>query len=238
MFLEVGVEFRGKLVAGRWPRYTLSMTEKSIRRPRRIGVRGDTRKALIEGAFKLLDGNKSFDGLSQRELTRDVGIVPTAFYRHFPGMQELGLTLVDEAFRGLRQIIAEVRTDVRKSKGPVTAFAKSLLKHVRVKRDRFSFIVSERYGGNAAIRDAIRRELRLVQSELTIELARFPQLNEWPAEDLQMVASLMLNSMVAVAEEMLDRAAGDKHAEAELITLAERQLRLIVLGVAAWKPTS
>ncbi len=214
------------------------MTERRIVRGRRPGVRGDTRKALIDGAFRLLDGNKSFDGLSQRELTREVGIVPTAFYRHFPGMQELGLALVDESFRGLRQIIQDVRTDVRSSKRPIGSFAKSLLKHIRNQRDRFRFIASERFGGSGVVRDAIRRELRLVQSELAIELARFPYMNEWPAEDLHMVASLMVNSMVAIAEEILDRSAADKAAEAELLRLAERQLRLISLGIPAWKPSS
>lgn len=213
------------------------MTEKRRPRTRRLGGRGDTRKVLLNEAFRLLDQNKSFDGLSQRELTREVGIVPTAFYRHFPGMQELGLALVDDAFRALRQIIAEVRTDVLKSSVTVRSFTKSLLKNVRSQRERFRFIASERYGGNAAIRDAIRRELRLVQSELAIELARFPQLRDWPAGDLNMAASLMLNSMVAIAEEVLDRAIGDKAAEAELTTLAERQLRLIVLGMGAWKPS-
>lgn len=212
------------------------MSERLSGRGRRSRTRGDTRKALIDGAFRLLDGNKSFDGLSQRELTREVGIVPTAFYRHFPGMPELGLALVDEAFRGLRQIILEVRTDIRSSKKPIGSFVKSLLKHVRGHRDRFRFIVSERFGGSSPVRDAIRRELRLVQSELAIELARFPYLKEWPSEDLHMVASLMVNSMVAVAEEILDRGTADKAAEAELMSLAERQLRLITLGIPVWKP--
>ncbi len=216
--------------------YTCAMSERRTGRGRRPSVRGDTRKALIDGAFRLLDGNKSFDGLSQRELTREVGIVPTAFYRHFPGMQELGLALVDEAFRGLRQIVQEVRTDIRSSKRPISAFVKSLLKHVRGHRDRFRFIASERFGGSGAVRDAIRRELRLVQSELAIELARFPYMKEWPSEDLHMVASLMVNSMVAIAEEILDRGTADKAAEAELVRLAERQLRLITLGIPAWKP--
>lgn len=212
------------------------MKESRIGRPRRTSTRGDTRQTLINEAFRLLASNKSFDGLSQRELTREVGIVPTAFYRHFPGMQELGLALVDEAFRGLRLIIQEVRTDLSKSKQPVSAFIRSLLKHVRSKRDRFRFIVAERFGGNNAVRDAIRRELRLVQSELAIELARFPYLREWPTDDLHMVASLMMNSMIAVAEEILERGVQDKTAEQELSKMAEQQMRLILLGIPAWEP--
>lgn len=213
------------------------MKESRIGRPRRSSTRGDTRQTLIDEAFRLLANNKSFDGLSQRELTREVGIVPTAFYRHFPGMQELGLALVDEAFRGLRLIIQEVRTDVGQSKQPISVFIRSLLKHVRTHRDRFRFIVAERFGGSNAVRDAIRRELRLIQSELAIELARFPYLREWPTEDLQMVASLMMNSMIAIAEEILERGVRDKAAEQELSKMAERQMRLILLGIPNWKPS-
>ena len=37
------------------------------------------------------------------------GVVPAAFYRHFRGMDSLGLELVDESFRALRARMREVR---------------------------------------------------------------------------------------------------------------------------------
>ena len=204
-------------------------------RPRRSSRRGDTRKALINGAFTLLDGQKSFDGLSQRELTRYVGIVPTAFYRHFASMDELGQALVDEAFRALRQILEDVRTDVRGSKRPVSTLVRSLLQHVRAHRSAFRFIAAERFGGAGGIRGAIRREMRLVQAELAVELARFPYLKDWSSTDLHMIAALMVNAMVAIVEEVLDRSSADKAAEAELMALAEKHLRLVVLGIPHWR---
>ena len=197
--------------------------------------RGDTRQSLIEGALQILSGDKSFDGLSLRELTREVGIVPTAFYRHFPGMDELGQALVDESFRGLRRILDDVRKDTRTAERPVAAVIKSLLTHVHKQRLYFRFIVSERYGGSAVVRDAIRREMRLVQSELAVDLARFPFLNEWSTPDLHMLASLIVNALVSVTEEILDRGESDRAAEKELVKLAEKQLRLILLGVPKWK---
>lgn len=210
------------------------MSENLVKPKRR--PRGDTRRALIDGAFKLLDGQKSFAGLSQRELTRAVGIVPTAFYRHFESMDALGEALVEEAFRGLRQILADVRTDLTTADHPVGTVTKSLIKHVRAHRARFRFIAAERFAGGGVVRDAIRREIRLVHAELAIELARFPYLRDWPVEDLHMISSLMINSMVAVAEEILERKPSDKAGEKELLNLAEKQLRLILLAVPAWKP--
>ena len=210
--------------------------ERSPRRSRTLLGRVHTRQALIEGALELLDGDKSFDGLSLRELTRAVGIVPTAFYRHFRDMEELGLALVDESFRALRRILEDLRKESRPGSGIVAAVLKSLVKQIRAQRPRFRFIASERHGGVEAVRSAIRREMRLFQSELATDLARFEPMRDWPTPELQMLSALMVNSMVAIAEEILDRGESDKQAEAELMTMAEQQLRLILLGVPHWRP--
>ena len=60
-------------------------------------ARGPARSAAL-----LLLKDTSFGSLSLREVTREAGVVPTAFYRHFANMEELGLALVDESFRTLR----------------------------------------------------------------------------------------------------------------------------------------
>lgn len=63
-----------------------------------------TRRAIIAAALKLLDED-SFSALSLREVTREAGIVPAAFYRHFETMDALGLVLIDESFRALREML-------------------------------------------------------------------------------------------------------------------------------------
>jgi len=47
-----------------------------------------TREALMEAALRLMSEGRSFTGLGLREVTREAGVVPTAFYRHF--RDELG----------------------------------------------------------------------------------------------------------------------------------------------------
>ncbi|MEC9408308.1 MAG: TetR family transcriptional regulator [Pseudomonadota bacterium] len=208
---------------------------KPPRSARRLSRRGDTRRLLIETALAMLDGDKSFDGLSLRELTREVGIVPTAFYRHFPDMDALGLALVDESFRSLRQILEDVRKDTRSAERLVASVVKSLYRHIAANRAGFAFIASERFGGSATVRNAIRRELRLVQTELAVDLARLPFLKDWNTQDLHMIASLIVNAMVAIAVDVLDVGAHDRDGEAALMKRAEQQLRLILLGVPHWK---
>jgi len=74
-----------------------------------------TRRAIIYAAFAQLAPDKGFAGLSLREVAREAGIAPTSFYRHFADMDELGLTLVDEAGLMLRQLLRQARNRIEKN---------------------------------------------------------------------------------------------------------------------------
>jgi AcrR family transcriptional regulator len=193
-----------------------------------------TREALLDASLRLLD-DRAFGSLSLREVTREAGIVPAGFYRHFEDMDELGFALVDESFRRLRQMLRGVREDRRDYKGVIRASVGILVRHVHDNRLHFRFIARERSSGVPALRRAIRAEIRLFTSELATDLARFPDLRTWSSEDLQMIAALMVNTMVATVEAMLDAPAEDPLAEQEVILTAERQLRLIVLAIPNWR---
>ncbi len=130
---------------------------------------------------------------------------PTAFYRHFATMEELGLALVDESFRTLRQMIRSARAEAN-AEHVIRRSVEILVHHVHEHRLHFRFIARERFGGVNALRQAIRGEIRLFSSELATDLARFPYLNAWSTEDLQMMAGLIVNAMVSTAEGILDTA--------------------------------
>jgi AcrR family transcriptional regulator len=68
-----------------------------------------TRQRIVDAAFSLLDEDKSLSAMSLREVAREAGIAPTSFYRHFSDINELGLTLVDEAGLALRQLMRQAR---------------------------------------------------------------------------------------------------------------------------------
>lgn len=194
-----------------------------------------TRQALLEAALKLLEGEQSFAGLSLREVTREAGIVPTAFYRHFRDMDELGLALVDESFHALRQMMRAARSGTLPADQLVRRSVATFIAHVRANRQHFQFVVRERAGGRSAIRNAIRTEVRLFSSELATDLGRFPALNRWRTEDLQMMAGLIVGTMVNAVLDILDLPAARPEDEQELALLLEKQLRLVLLGASLWK---
>jgi AcrR family transcriptional regulator len=208
------------------------------RQPSELETRSErkqrTREALLDAALRLLD-DRSFGSISLREVTREAGIVPAGFYRHFQDMDELGFALVDESSRRLRQMLRSAREDRRDYQGIIRASVAILVHHVHENRLHFRFIVRERSSGVPALRRAIRGEIRLFSSELATDLARFPQLRRTSSEDIQMIAELMVNTMVATVEAILDAPVDGPLAEQEIVITAEKQLRLIALAIPQWR---
>jgi AcrR family transcriptional regulator len=194
-----------------------------------------TRQALLEAALLRMEAGESFDALSLRSLARAAGVVPTAFYRHFASLDELGLALVDESFRTLRAMLRSAREGGAPPEVVIRDSVRTLSGYVRQHRQHFTFITRARASGNPLLRHAIRSEIRLLTSELATDLTRFPYLAEWTTEDLQMVAALLVNSMISTVEAILDAPADDRTAHEEIAVVAEKQLRLVVLGIPSWR---
>ena len=191
-----------------------------------------TRRAIVAAALRLLE-ERSFSALSLREVTREAGIVPAAFYRHFESMEALGLVLIDESFRALRDMLRGARAGKLDPNRVIESSVDILIDGVKERREHWRFIGRERSSGVTVLRYAIRTEIRLITSELAIDLARFPGLNAWSSEDLNILASLFVNSMIVIAEAIED--ANDPAALDEIKRTAIKQLRMIAVGVAGWR---
>ena len=149
----------------------------------RAEKKGRTRQALLDTTMDLV-ADRSFSGLSLREVARGAGIVPTAFYRHFTSMEDLGVTLVEDSMRVLRRTLREGRRDLaaRNALPTATNSLEILLDHVRTNEAQFRFLVREQHGGVPGSA-AIDTELRLFSKELAIDLARIPDMAAWLPDD-------------------------------------------------------
>ncbi|TRW78352.1 TetR family transcriptional regulator [Mycolicibacterium sp. 018/SC-01/001] len=203
--------------------------DKSLSREERKEA---TRRAIVDAALHLL-AERSFSALSLREVTREAGIVPAAFYRHFESMEALGLVLIDESFRTLRDMLRTGRAGKLDPNRVIESSVDILIEGVQARREHWLFIGRERSSGVTVLRYAIRTEIRLITSELAIDLARFPGLNTWSGEDLNILASVFVNSMISIAEALEDTT--DPVAVAEIRRIAIKQLRMITIGVAEWR---
>ena len=180
----------------------------------------------------LLD-ERSFSALSLREVTRAADIVPAAFYRHFESMDALGLVLIDESFRALRDTLREGRSGGVDPNRVIESSVEVLIDSVAARREYWRFINRERFSGVTVLRYAIRTEIRLITSELATDLARFPGLSAWSAEDLNILAGLFVNVMTVNAEAIEE--SPDADALAEIKRVAVKQLRMIALAAGSWR---
>lgn len=189
-----------------------------------------TRPALFRTGINLLSHN-SLGNLSLRQVTRQAGITPAAYYGHFADMEELGLVLVGESFRSLGAVLQDARRQARPGRGTIGSSLAVLVRNLDAHPDHFRFIVLERFGGVRRLRRAVDWELQLFADELAIDLAAGPGIDRWTMDDRRMLASAVVDLCFRMVAELLEAAVGE---EQDIVERAARQLRLLSLGVPRW----
>jgi AcrR family transcriptional regulator len=212
------------------------VTAREVPRRTQAERRRATRQALIDAALVRMEGGESFDNISLRSVAKAAGVVPTAFYRHFATMDELGLALVEESFRTLRAMLRQAREEGLPPHQMIRGSVETLVGFVGNNRPHFMFVARGRASDNTMLRRAIRAEIRVFTNELAMDLGRLPVLADLATDDLQMVAALLVNAMISTVDAILDTPPDDTHAIDEIRQLAEKQLRLVMLGVPRWRP--
>ncbi|MEO6699344.1 MAG: TetR family transcriptional regulator [Paraperlucidibaca sp.] len=192
-----------------------------------------TRQALMDAALTLMHEGAGFSSLSLREVSRQAGLVPTGFYRHFPDLDALGEELAVEACHQLRVIMREVR---KKAQGgaAINESVTALVEFIRRHPLYFEFLARERAGGPPKVRATIHLQMRQFVTELADDLQHWPVYKSFPHDDLSMLADLVVNTVIHLALDLL--ALQYDEDDSEQILRTTKQLRLIMLGAHAWKP--
>ena len=204
-------------------------------RSSRVELKERTRLRLIEAALALIGQGRSFSSLSLREISREAGVVPAAFYRHFRDPDELGLALVEMGGVTLRHLLREARRD---GIPPTDMVRGSVLVYKRFVEERslvFRFLAGERGGGSRVIRQAIRTEESHFASEMAQDLRVLGTLPDLSSATLQMICGLVVTTMLNAASDILDLPKGRPKQERELVDNFVRQLRLVFLGARRWR---
>lgn len=183
-----------------------------------------TRRAIIDAAFSLLDEQRGLSSVSLREVARKAGIAPTSFYRHFADIDELGLTLVDEAGLALRQLMRQARIRIESGGSVIHTSVVTFMEYVSANNNVFRLLLREHTGTSQAFRAAVQREILHFVEELT---------------DYTVATTKMSREMSALQAEAMVRIVFSAGAEAidatpeEVDIIARRletQLRFITIG--------
>ena len=196
-----------------------------------VGIRAQqkekTRQAIIAAAFSQLSAERSFAGLSLREVSREAHIAPTSFYRHFKDMDELGLTMVDEAGLALRQLMRKARQRIADGGSMVRISVETFMEFIQHHSNVFRLLLRERSGTSAAFRSAVNREIQHFIAELAAYLEAYSHCSR---ELAMMQAEAMVILVFNAGAEALDLSCSERE---ELTERVINQLRLITRGAAA-----
>lgn len=160
-----------------------------------------TRRLIIDAAFHLLSQERSYASLSLREVTRQAGIAPNSFYRHFADMEELGLTLVDEGGVTLRQLMRKARQRIRDQGSVIRTSVETFMEFILSSPHVFHLLLRERSGSSLAFRKAVAREFQY----FIVELADYIQNTRGiDTADAKVLAEAMVILVFNAGAEALD----------------------------------
>ncbi len=205
------------------------MVEKQRRKP------GETREKLMAAALTLVGKGRHFASLGIREVTRQAGVVPTSFYRHFRNMDDLGLQLVDELGLVLRRMMREARNNVLQADKLMEESVGIFINHVQANRSFFFFMAQGLAGESRAVQEGIRSEMRFFASELANDLRRLRLAEHLSDGDLEMTCDLVVRSVAFSLTDLLGVSPDDDYQIDQIRKRTTRFLQLIFVGAAHWK---
>lgn len=195
-----------------------------------MGNRSDqkarTRQQIMDSALALLADNRSFGELSLREVTREAGIAPNSFYRHFFDMEDLGLTLVNVAGEGLTQFISDARKQVDAPSNPVRVSIEAFFQHVTSNPQLFHLILRER-AGSESFRRAIRNTISYAIDEMADGLDRRAERTGRSIYNSHLTAEAIVTVVFGLGSNALETDRDGQEAIAERMIL---EIELILLG--------
>lgn len=194
--------------------------------------RKGTRDKLLRAALSLLAEDRGgLAGLSLREITRRIGVSPTAFYRHFPGMEELGLTLIHESCETLREQLGRVSIESQAEEimhNSVQVFLTFVREHWEI----FIMIAREQVGGSAKMRAAISREIEAT-TELLVRDWNLREDHSIPQPQLIRMVGMSITLALSTLPKILAMSADREDEMVEMGDELEQQLNLLLFGVIA-----
>lgn len=185
-----------------------------------------TRQAIIDAALDL-SKDKGFPALSLREVTRQAGIAPATFYRHFVDMEDLGLALVDQVSLILRQLMRQARHRIKVKGSVISTSVNTFMEFVENYPNLVRLLNTDIASGPKQFRESIARETRRFVEEVIDDLDTPEQHERQPLSHIPEVAEMMVFLMFSQGVMALEMT-GDQRQD--LIRKLNLELRMVLAG--------
>ncbi|EXB86700.1 TetR family transcriptional regulator [Acinetobacter radioresistens] len=200
-----------------------------------------SRQALLDAALRLSTSGRSFSSISLREVAREVGLVPTAFYRHFQDMDHLGQELLDQVALHLKTVLHQLGLAYLSQLGSKSQNTLQLFfQAVDQNPEPWIFMISERWGGSKVVRQAIGREIEFLIDDLVNDLRRIESLKHIQDEnDLKVLSTILTNlsftwAMTWISLSRQNSGLALKEQQEQFMQQAATELRFMFRGVSNW----
>lgn len=203
-----------------------------------------SRQALLDAALKLSTSGRSFSSISLREVAREVGLVPTAFYRHFQDMDELGQELVDQVALYLKNVLHQLGQGLAQMDAKTESSMQLFFEAIDQNPTPWIFMIAERWGGSDIVRRAIAREIEFLVVDLADDLEKFEIVQNFNnANDLKVLSNILINLCFtwAMSWISLGRQYSGMELELQKLVLKKQsvtQVHLIFKGISNWSGQS
>lgn len=222
--------------------------EKSTNREQK---KRQTRQAFFNAVLDLCMSGQGYSSISLRQVTREVGVVPTAFYRHFDDMESLGKALVEDELGGALAMLRE-HMQLGRKRSFDRQIAKSVqlfFKAVNAQPRYWQFIASERFGGSEAVRRAISEQIATFAKIMSEDLGMQPAFEHISIEDRYLLAETGVNLSfswiidwldLTYMPDLLDEDERPSVDELEakkqaMLHRCTRQMQMVLYGAYNWK---
>lgn len=185
-----------------------------------------TRQAIIDAALDL-SKDKGFPALSLREVTRQAGIAPATFYRHFVDMEDLGLALVDQVSLILRQLMRQARHRLKASGSVVSISVDTFMEFVENYPNLIRLLNTDIASGPKPFRESIVRETRRFAEEVVDDLSSDEQQARQPLAHITEVAEMMVLLVFNQGVAALEMDGDERQALVKKLNL---ELRIVLMG--------
>ncbi len=189
-----------------------------------------TRADLVNAALALLGPHRSVSTLSLREIARAAQIAPNSFYRHFRDVDELAVTLIEQAGSSLRSIIGQARHRVTPRRSVVRSSVETFFEQLRADDKLLHLLLREGSAGSDAFKDAVDRQLLFFEEELCVDLIRLAKQAQAPLYRPELVARAITRLVFAIGASAMDL---PPERDPELIRELSTMVRMIILGARA-----
>ena len=201
-----------------------------------------SRQAIIDAALRLSTSGRSFNSISLREISREIGLVPTAFYRHFKDMDALGLELIDQISLNLKSTLHQIgQSYVYQPEAKIDKSLELFFQTIHQHTEDWVFIITERWGASQVIRKAIAREIEYLVEDLAIDLQRLTSVKHiQKVDDLKSLAHLLVNlafnwvmAWIELSRQYEEPVLAQQQQLLKMQALT--QMRLLFHGISNWK---